>query len=137
MEFDLKFEKKKKATRTKNSKAKQIKKNEKVLEEEKRLRKSFANLSDKKILNVIDGLIIRASYMRVQLEIYESDLTENGYVELFTQSEDVEPYERERPTARLYNSLNKNYQTIIKQLVDLIPKNAQKDDDGFEDFCKE
>ncbi|MFA5396801.1 MAG: hypothetical protein WC346_12410 [Methanogenium sp.] len=129
--------KKKKTITTKNTKVKQLTKKERVLEEEKRLRESFENLSDKKILNIVDGLIIRASYMRVQLEIYENDLTEKGYIELFSQSEDLEPYERERPVARLYNALNKNYQTIIKQLIDLIPKNIQEDDDGFEDFCKE
>ena len=73
--------------------------------------------------------------MRVTLEDYEKDLDENGYVEKFTQSEKMEPYERERPVARLYNTMNKNYQSIIKQLTDLIPKpEAKQEDDGFNDF---
>jgi hypothetical protein len=65
----------------------------------------------------------------------EVELDEKGYVELFTQSEKTEPYERERPIARLYNTMNKNYQSIIKQLSDLVPKQEVKiKDDGFDDF---
>lgn len=85
---------------------------------------------------IIDGLIKRAAFMRVTLEDMEADLDENGFVELFTQSEKTEPYERERPVARLYNTMNKNYQSIIKQLSDLVPKQDKtaEVDDGFDDF---
>ena len=76
---------------------------------------------------IIEGLIQRAAYMRITLEDYERDLDENGYVELFTQSERTDPYERERPVARLYNTMNKNYQSIIKQLTDLIPAEVVKE----------
>lgn len=75
--------------------------------------------------------------MRITLEDYEKDLDNKGYVEMFSQSEKTDPYERERPVARLYNTMNKNYQTIIKQLGDLLPKeNVSKtqQDDGFDSF---
>ena len=73
--------------------------------------------------------------MRVTLEDYEKDLDENGYVEMFSQSEKTEPYERERPVARLYNTMNKNYQSIMKQLSDMLPKQqAEVKDDGFDAF---
>lgn len=75
--------------------------------------------------------------MRVTLEDYETDLDANGYVELFSQSEKTDPYERERPVARLYNTMNKNYQSIIKQLGDLLPKGEVASDDGFEDFISQ
>lgn len=45
---------------------------------------------------------------------------------------------RERPKARLYNSINKNYQTIMKQLADFLARSdtsSKPPDDGFEDFC--
>jgi hypothetical protein len=85
---------------------------------------------------ILDGLIKRAAFMRITLEDMEQDLDTNGFVELFTQSEKTEPYERERPVARLYNTMNKNYQSIIKQLSDLVPKQdkAAEVDDGFDDF---
>lgn len=79
----------------------------------------------------VDGLIKRAAFMRVTLEDMELDLDTDGFVEEFTQSEKLAPYDRERPVARLYNAMNKNYQSITKQLTDLlpdIPPPAEKED---------
>ena len=56
---------------------------------------------------------------------------------MFSQSEKTEPYERERPVARLYNTMNKNYQSIIKQMSDLIvvqKSEISNNDDGFDKF---
>ena len=66
----------------------------------------------------------------------EKDLNANGFVEMFSQSDKTDPYERERPTARLYNSLNKNYQTLMKQLADFVDRsdNTAEKDDGFDEF---
>ena len=107
---------------------------ERINSEERKLTKNYKQL-EKDISTVTAGLIRRAAYMKVTLEDYEKDLDEGGYVEMFSQSEKQEPYERERPVARLYNTMNKNYQSIIKQLVDLLPKHEVKEkDDGFELF---
>ena len=115
---------------------KEITKDERIFKEEKRLRNIYKNMkTDNKA--IIDGLIRRAAYMRITLEDYEKDLDTNGYVEMFSQSEKTDPYERERPVARLYNTMNKNYQSIIKQLSDLLPKeinSIQEDNDGFDEF---
>lgn len=117
------------------AKNKELTKQERIDIEEKRLRKSYKDIPKENVA-VTDGLIRRAAYMRVTLEDFEKDLDENGYVELFSQSEKMDPYERERPVARLYNTMNKNYQSIIKQLNDLLPKKevATKEDDGFDGF---
>ncbi len=113
---------------------KELSRDERITREEKRLRRIYKNISkDQKA--IIDGLIQRAAYMRVTLEEWEKDIIENGYYEMFTQSDKTEPYERERPVARLYNTMNKNYQNIIKQLTDLVPKEQPKTkNDGFDDF---
>ena len=111
-------------------------KDERILKEVRRLNRIYKNI-DKDNKAIIDGLIQRAAYMRVTLEDWEKDIMENGYYEMFTQSEKTEPYERERPVARLYNTMNTNYQKIIKQLSDLVPKqdNGSKEkDDGFAAF---
>lgn len=107
---------------------------EQITKEKRRLNTIYKNIP-KENKSIIEGLIQRAAYMRITLEWMEVDLDENGFVELFSQSEKTEPYERERPIARLYNTMNKNYQSIIKQLSDLIPKQEVKvKDDGFDDF---
>lgn len=87
------------------------------------MRKLFADMPAN-TFKLYDGLITRAAYMRITLEDYEKDLDENGYVEVFSQSDKTEPYDRERPVARLYNSMNKNYQTLMKQLSDKLPEGA-------------
>jgi hypothetical protein len=105
-----------------------------ILNEVARLKGIYKDLP-KETLNLNDGLIKRAAYMLVTLEDYELDLDTRGYVEQFSQSEKLEPYERERPVARLYNTMNKNYQSIMKQLSELIPKpDLMPRGDGFDDF---
>ena len=109
---------------------------ERTRAEKNRLNRIYKDIS-KENKNIIEGLINRAAFMRVTLEDMEADLDENGFVEPFSQSEKLEPYERERPVARLYNTMNKNYQSIIKQLSDLLPKEKPTEaDDGFEDFIR-
>lgn len=114
---------------------KEITRDERIKKEEQRLKRIYKNI-DKDNKAIIEGLIQRAAYMRVTLEDWEKDIMENGYYEMFTQSEKTDPYERERPVARLYNTMNKNYQSIIKQLTDLIPKEVKvvDEDDGFDEF---
>ena len=110
-------------------------KDERIKKEVIRLTRIFTKL-DKKGKAVIDGLVKRAAYMRVTLEDMENDLDIKGFTELFSQSEKLDPYERERPVARLYNSMNKNYQSIMKQLSEFLPKNEKVDNekDAFDDF---
>lgn len=113
---------------------KELTRDEKIKKEISRLNRIYKNI-DKDNKAIVEGIIQRAAYMRITLEEWEKDIIENGYCEMFTQSEKTEPYERERPVARLYNTMNKNYQSIIKQLSDLVPKyEPTPKDDGFEDF---
>jgi hypothetical protein len=105
---------------------KELTKDERISKENKRLRAIYADLPSD-VLELYDGLIHRAAYMRVALEDYETDLDARGYVESFSQSEKLDPYERERPVARLYNTMNKNYQSIMKQLADRLPEAVPAD----------
>lgn len=104
----------------------ELSKEKRILNEDKRIRELFNDLP-KDTLALYDGLIRRAAYMRATLEDYEADLDVGGYVESFSQSEKLQPYERERPVARLYNTMNKNYQSIIKQLKDALPEQSAVD----------
>ena len=109
---------------------------QKIAREIARLTKNFSKIDGKK-RSIIRGLIDRAAFMRVSLDEMEEDLDENGFTELFSQGDQV-PYERKRPTADLYNTMNANYQKIIKQLTDLAPKEETRQDagDGFDEFVE-
>lgn len=114
--------------------AKKTKKS-RVKSEKTRLEKLYADLPEQK-KRLSAGLIERAAFMRVELEDLEAFLTENGWTELFSQG-NQEPYDRARPQGQTYNTMNANYQKIIKQLDALLPKDEPRksgEDDGFEDF---
>lgn len=100
-----------------------------------RLNENYADLAESK-KRVAEGLIARAAFMRVELEDLEEYLSENGWTEKFSQG-NQEPYDRARPQGQTYNTMNANYQKIIKQLDSLLPKEDAKprdEDDGFDEF---
>lgn len=105
-------------------KTKLEKRNQLVKKEYDRLKKIFANIENDK-LKVVDGLITQAARLKVLLDENWADITEGGDYELFSQSEKVDPYERDRPVAKLYNSRDQSYQKVIRQLTDLLPKEEQ------------
>ena len=86
----------------------------------KRLTKIYKDLPENKFA-VAQGLIVQAARLRVRLDQLWVEIQENGETEMFSQSERTDPYERERPAARLFTATDKNYQSIIKQLNDLTP----------------
>lgn len=103
--------------------------------EKARLEQNYVRLTENK-KQIADGLIERAAFMRVELEDLEEYLAEHGWTELFSQG-DQKPYDRARPQGQTYNTMNANYQKIIKQLDGMLPKEdtkPQAEDDGFDDF---
>jgi hypothetical protein len=100
-------------------------KQERIDTEYKRIAPYFDMIQQNK-KDVVNGLLYRAAFIRVQLEDYEEDLNNNGYVEQFTQSDKISAYERTRPAAQLYSTMLKTYQSIIRQLVDLLPQEKVK-----------
>ena len=114
-----------------------MEKDKRIKKEENRLKKIYKDIEDNKKETAI-GLIQRLAYLRITLEDFEEDLDKNGFVELFQQGEKQAPYERKRPVADLYNTMNTAYQKGIKQLTDLLPKEPENkkgnNNDGFDEF---
>ena len=107
---------------------------QRIRKEKARLSKFYKDMAPEK-KGIAVGLIERAAFMRVQCEDLEIDLNENGWTEMFQQSDKVDPYTRARPEGQTYNTLNANYQKIIKQLDGMLPKTEPKTaDDGMDDF---
>lgn len=98
-----------------------------VAKEKNRLKRLFKDIPEKR-MRAVEGLIIQAARLRVLLDENWSDIAENGDYEHFTQSVQTEPYERERPVARLYNTRDKTYQGIIKQLTEMLPDGKSKEE---------
>jgi hypothetical protein len=97
-----------------------------VKKEISRLKKLYRDIPPKRKA-LVDGLIGQAARLRVSLNQLWDDIVEKGDTEWFTQSEKTDPYERERPCARLFNARDKNYQSIIKLLNDQLPDDTDND----------
>lgn len=111
---------------------KKTKKN-RIKDEQTRLNNLYSELPQEKKM-IAEGLIERAAFMRVELDELETDLQKNGWTEPFSQGGPT--YDRARPQGQSYNTLNANYQKIMKQLDAMLPPPAppKQEGDGFDDF---
>lgn len=102
-----------------------------VKKEKMRLQKLYKDIPEKQ-KKLTEGLIVQAARLRILLDEMWVDITENGDYDLFSQSEKQDPYERERPVAKMYNSRNDSYCRILKQLSDILPEEKPDDSDEAE-----
>ena len=97
-----------------------------VESETARLTELYKELPPKKFA-LAEGLIVQAARLRVRLDTLWEEIEANGDIEFFTQSkEKSDPYERERPCAKVFTATDKNYQAIIKQLDGMLPPESTK-----------
>lgn len=109
-----------------------MKKNPEQLEVE-RLTEIYKGLPPKQFA-LAQGLIIQAARLRVRLDKLWAEIEEKGETEWFTQSDKTDPYERERPASRTFTATDKSYQSIIKQLTDMIPAEEDNGEDELDEF---
>jgi len=93
-------------------------------QEIERLTEIYRELPPKQFA-LAQGLIIQAARLRVRLDKLWAELQEKGETEWFTQSDKTDPYERERPASRTFTATDKSYQSIIKQLNDMLPADKE------------
>lgn len=96
-----------------------------VRSEKNRLTRIFKDLPPNQ-LAVVRGLIDQAARLRIMQDELWADIEKNGRTELFAQSADAVPYDRERPAVKQFQTAAKNYQAAIKQLVELAPPSQRK-----------
>lgn len=101
--------------------------------ETERLQAIYANLQPKQ-KQLAQGLIVQAARLRVQLDKLNADIRKNGLTELYSQSDKIDPYKRERPEAGLFVKLDKNYQAIIRQLNEMLPPEEDNGDDEISQY---
>ena len=117
-----------------SKKIKILGKSERIDNEIERLIRIFKKMPKDKF-DTLEGIIEEAANIRITMQDMRKELDATGWVDMFQQSPDVDPYERARPLANQYNSLNKNYQNLMKMLKDSLPKDeVTEQPDNFEDF---
>ena len=94
-----------------------------VKKEKARLMELFKDLEPNK-LQTCQALIDRAAFITVSLQDLEEQLNETGWVEYYKNGE-TQSGLKKAAAADCHISLTKNLNTIIKQLLELVPA-AQK-----------
>ena len=94
-----------------------------VKKEKARLMELFQDLEPNKLQTCL-ALIDRAAFITVSLEDLEAQLNDIGWTEYYQNGETQSGWKKSA-AADVHISLTKNLNTIIKQLLDLVPP-AQK-----------
>ena len=89
----------------------------------KEVRKVFESLNDSKSKMAL-SLLDKADFMNETLTKLEKKVKEDGVVTTMCQGD--YNIERENPALRSYNTTIKNYTSVVKQIVDLLPENSSK-----------
>jgi hypothetical protein len=86
--------------------------------EEQRLREILAGMPED-MLRLVDGLIQRAAFLKVELEDLEADINKNGSTEVY-EGKNQPPVTRIRAAAQHYDKMVRAYTTVCKQLSELV-----------------
>ncbi|HAI86532.1 MAG TPA: hypothetical protein DCL63_06025, partial [Firmicutes bacterium] len=89
-----------------------------------RLRRLFKPMS-KDRLQAAEGLIQEVAFMHVTLEETRYIIDRDGVIERFEQGK--QKFLREHPATKVYSSLINRYAAACKQLLDLLPDGAPKE----------
>lgn len=90
-----------------------------------RIKRNLKNMPEDK-RRLVQGLIERAAFLRIELEDLEADLNENGSIEAYQAGPDTPPITRIRAAAQHYDKMVRQYITACKQLADLAAAPAGK-----------
>ncbi len=103
-----------------------------VKSKQNKLKKIFQTIEENK-KNLVSDLIYQASFMSVKLEDLSQYIMKNGIKEEYKNGENQFGY-KERVEMKMYNTIVKNYTSIVKQLTELLPESERKN--AGEDLLK-
>jgi hypothetical protein len=111
---------------------KKLSRDERITNEINRLNHILKDLPKDKI-DIADGLVNEAAFMRVTLEDLKEDINKNGTVDEMPQGS--YSIMRESPSVKIYNTMVQRYAGTCKEIFNLLPKDVVvEEDDGFESF---
>ena len=125
----------KKTVKKARKKKTDLTKDERIKTEIKKLKQTFEDLEiDSRKMQVAESLIKNAAFMAVTLEDLQAEINENGVVSTYQNGEN-QWGTKQSPEAQTYISLINRYNSVMKQLIDLLPEEKQKKAvDEFDEF---
>ena len=111
----------------------ELSKDERILEEAKKLNSLFIKI-DAKTKKAIQSLITNAAFMAVTLADLQKEMNLNGVISEY-QNGANQWGTKKSPEVETYTSMIEKYMKAIKQLTDLLPKQVvESKDDAFDKF---
>ena len=107
-----------------------------IIKAEKRKLAGIYTRMDKKTKKAVDSLVDEAAFMAASLYELREIINEKGYVETYQNGANQKGVNK-CSEVEIYNTMIKNYSSVVKQLTDLIPKKQEDTgevSDGFDDF---
>lgn len=103
-----------------------------IKKELSKLKKIFKDIEPNKE-KIVEKLISNAAFMAASLEELQDIINEKGYTEEYHNGANQSGVKK-CSEVEIYNTMIKNYSSIIKQLVDLLPNGAGSGGDELLDF---
>lgn len=121
-------------TNNKDSRLKEIAKEEEIKKEIKKYTLLFKDM-DLKLKKSTQSLIENAAFMAVTLRELQDTLNKNGLITEYQNGEN-QWGTKKSPEVEIYNTMVKNYISSMKQITDLLPKGISNGimNDGFDEF---
>ena len=117
----------------KTEKAEEIVKEERIQKEFLALRRNLSAMAPK-VKKFNEPLMRRAAFMRITLEDLELAINRDGPVSRYQNGEN-QWGTKKSPEVDIYNTMAKNYASVMKQLLSFIPEDAEKPKiDEFDKF---
>ena len=101
-----------------------IEKNKKIKKEINKIKKVFKEMPKNK-KEIVERLIENAAFMSITLDELKEDIKIYGVKETYVNGKDQFGF-KESIESKTYNTMIKNYSNVIKQLIDFLPKEEQK-----------
>lgn len=101
-----------------------IEKNKKIKKEINKIKKVFKEMPKNK-KEIVERLIENAAFMSITLDELKEDIKRYGVKETYVNGKDQFGF-KESIESKTYNTMIKNYSNVIKQLIDFLPKEEQK-----------
>lgn len=100
---------------------------EKELKKEvNKLKRIFKPLLDETTYKIAEGLISDAAFMRLTLSTLQTDIAINGCTETYQNGANQTGI-KESSSVKVYNNMIRSYNTVVKNLMSLLPDNIKDD----------
>jgi hypothetical protein len=112
-----------------------LKKNDKLIKKTKQKLLKILSKIDENLLKISDSLIDNISFMSVTLDDLMLKIKANGVKEYYCNGKNQFGF-KESVEIKIYNTMQKNYQTSMKLLIDMLSRNDANNEDAIDEIKK-